>query len=148
MLFSNQFKSSNWPPLFVPNLKTWYLSKTISFLKCPFVPTFLLIIARRCDQKNGNVFSQGPIRLGVFCPHFKSDICQHNTRSDVKLHNILFFLFFIKKKNEMKRDENETLCWIMRWGWMTWKRSLAFNNEDGKNCTKKNNQQIYLQKKK
>ena len=48
----------------------------------------------------------------------------------------------------MKRDENETLCWIMIWGWMTWKRSLAFNNEDGKNCTKKNNQQIYLQNKK
>ena len=98
VLFSNQFKSSNWPPLFVINLKNWYLSKTISFLKCPFVPTFLLIIARRCDQKNGNVFSQGPIRLGVFCPHFKSDIRKHNRRSDVKLHNILFFLFFIKKE--------------------------------------------------
>ena len=38
--------------------------------------------------------------------------------------------------------ENETLCWIMIWGWMTWKRSLAFNNDDGKNCI------IYLQKKK
>ena len=37
----------------------------------------------------------------------------------------------------MKRDENETLCWIIIWGWMTWKRSLAFNNDDGKNCTKK-----------
>ena len=37
----------------------------------------------------------------------------------------------------MKRDENETLCWIMIWGWMTWKRSLAFNNDDSKNCTKK-----------
>ena len=70
----------------------------ISFLKCPFVPTFLLIIARRCDQKNGNVFSQGPIRVGVFCLHFKSDICKHNRRSDVKLHNILFILFFIKKE--------------------------------------------------
>ena len=56
---------------FVPNLKNWYLSKTISFLKCPLVPTFLLLIkARRCDQKNGNVFSQGPIRLGVFCHIF------------------------------------------------------------------------------
>ena len=32
----------------------------------------------------------------------------------------------------MKGDENETLCWIMRWGWMTWKWSLAFNNDDGK----------------
>ena len=70
----------------------------ISFLKCPFVPTFLLIIARRCDQKNRNDFSQGPIRLGVFCRHFKSDIRKHNTRSDVKLHNILLFLFFIKKE--------------------------------------------------
>ena len=55
----------------------------------------------------------------------------------------------------MKWDENETLCWIMIWGWMTWKRSLAFNNDDGKNCTKKKqstnlftkNCTIYLQKK-
>ena len=44
----------------------------------------------------------------------------------------------------MKRDENETLCWIMRWGWMTWKRSLAFNNDDDK---KLYNLKIYLQKK-
>ena len=44
----------------------------------------------------------------------------------------------------MKRDENKTLCWIMIWGWMTWKRSLAFNNDDGKNCTKKTiNKSIY-----
>ena len=48
--------------------------------------------------------SQGPIRLGVFCPHFKSDIRKHNTRSDVKLHNILLFLFFIKKE-KMKWNE-------------------------------------------
>ena len=46
----------------------------------------------------------------------------------------------------MKQDENETLCWIMRWGWMTWKWSLAFNNDDGKTLYKKN-KQIYLQKK-
>ena len=46
----------------------------------------------------------------------------------------------------MKWDENETLCWIMRWGWMTWKWSLAFNNDDGKTL-QKNNKQIYLQKK-
>ena len=44
----------------------------------------------------------------------------------------------------MKQDENETLCWIMRWGWMTWKWSLAFNNDDGK---KLYNLKIYLQKK-
>ena len=30
--------SSTWPPLFGLNLKNWYLSKTISFLKCPLVP--------------------------------------------------------------------------------------------------------------
>ena len=88
------------PPLFVINLKNWYLSKTISFLKCPFVPTFLLIIARRCDQKNENVFSQGPIHLGIFyCPHFKSDIHKDNRRSHVKLDNILFYFF---KKEKMK----------------------------------------------
>ena len=47
----------------------------------------------------------------------------------------------------MKQDENETLCWIMIWGWMTWKQSLAFNNDDGKNCTKKTiNKSIYKKK--
>ena len=86
----------------------------ISFLKCPLVPTFLLLIkARRCDQKNGNIFSQGPIHLGVFCHifphaclHFKSDIHKDNRRSHVKLHNILFFLFF--KKEKAKRNEMRT----------------------------------------
>ena len=73
VLFSNQFKSSKWAPVFVLNLKYWYLSKMIPFLKCPLVPTFLLLIkARRCDQKNGNVSSQGPIRLGVFCHIFST----------------------------------------------------------------------------
>ena len=50
------------------------------------------------SKKTETFFFQGPIRLGVFCPHFKSDIHKHNRRSDVKLHNILFFLFFIKKE--------------------------------------------------
>ena len=44
----------------------------------------------------------------------------------------------------MKWDENETLCWIMRWGWMTWKWSLAFNNDDGKTLYKKKQQQTNL----
>ena len=44
----------------------------------------------------------------------------------------------------MKQDENETLCWIIRWGWMTWKQSLAFNNDDDK---KLYNLKIYLHKK-
>ena len=52
MLFSNQFKRSKWAPVFILNLKYWYLSKTIPFLKCLLIPTFLLLIkARRCDQK-------------------------------------------------------------------------------------------------
>ena len=45
----------------------------------------------------------------------------------------------------MKRDENKTLCWIMIWGWMTWKQSLGFNNDDGKKLYITN--KIYLQKK-
>ena len=44
------------------------------------------------------------------CLHFKFDNSKHNRRSHVKLHNILFFLFFKKRKNEMKQDENKTLC--------------------------------------
>ena len=55
--------------------------------------------------KNGNVFSQGTIRLGVFCDifsaclsaFFNSDIQKENRRSHVKLYNILFF-----KKEKMK----------------------------------------------
>ena len=47
------------------------------------------------------------------CLHFKSDIHKHNRRSHVKLHNILFFLFFKKEK------WNET-----RWEW-----NLVLNNE-------------------
>ena len=50
------------------------------------------------SKKRKRFFSQGPIGLGVFCPHFKSDIHNHNRRSHVKLHNILFILFFIKKE--------------------------------------------------
>ena len=80
-------------------------------------------------------------------PHFKSDICKDNRRSHVKLENFFFFFFKKKKWNEMRWDENKTLCWIMIWGWMTWKRSLAFNNDDGKNCTKKTiNKSIYKKK--
>ena len=37
------------------------------------------------------------------CQHFKSDIRKQNRRSHVKLHNILFFLFF--KKEKMKWNE-------------------------------------------
>ena len=115
--FSNQFKSSKLAPLFVLNLKNRYLSKTISFLKCPLVPTFLLLIkARSCllkqegAIKKTEMFSlKDPFAWEFFaCLHFKSDIHKQNRRSHVKLHNIFFF--FLKRKKEMKRDENETLC--------------------------------------
>ena len=32
--FLQSIKSSNWPPLFVLNLKYWYLRKLIPFLRC------------------------------------------------------------------------------------------------------------------
>ena len=44
-------------------------------------------------------------------------------------------LSFIYKQKIMKQDENKTLHWIMRWGWMRWKQNLAFNNDDVKNYT-------------
>ena len=79
-------------------------------------------------------------------PHFKSDIHKQNRRSHVKLHNILFFYFLKKKKwNETRLERNLVLNNDMRINDM--KTKYAFNNDDGKNCTKKNNQQIYLQKK-
>ena len=86
--------------------------------------------------------------LGSFLPvHILSLISINTTEGHMWNCIIFYFFYFLKKKNEMKRDENKTLCWIMRWGWMTWKRSLAFNNDDGKTLYKKNNKQIYLQKK-
>ena len=60
--------------------------------------------SKKVRSKNGNVFSQGPIRLGVFCHIFSAclsafnfDIHKDNRRSHVKLYNILFF-----KKEKMK----------------------------------------------
>ena len=90
---------------FVLNLKYWYLSKRISFLKCPLVPTFLLLIkARRCYQKMETFSLKDPFAWEFFvifflhaCLHFNSDIRKDNRRSHVKLHNILFF-----KKEKMK----------------------------------------------
>ena len=144
MLFSNQFKSSKWAPVFILNLKYWYLSKTIPFLKCPLVPTFLLLIkTRRCDKKMETFSLKEPFTweffVLLFLSTFKSNLQKENRRSHVKMYKFIF------KKEKMKWDENETLCWIMRWGWMTWKWSLAFNNDDGKKLYKTN--KIYLQKK-
>ena len=64
------------------NLFCGYKSQLDS--KCSLVPTFLLLIkARRCDPKNGNVFSQGPVRLGVFC-HIFPHACLHLSLISVK----------------------------------------------------------------
>ena len=106
-----------WAPVFVLNLKYWYLSKMISFLKCPFIPTFLLLIkARRCYEKWKDFLSRS-YSLGSFCDifqhaylHFLILISQkENRRSHLKL-----FTLFLKKKKW-----NET-----RWEW-----NLVLNNE-------------------
>ena len=61
---SNQFKISNWVPAFIPNPTHWCSSKMISFLECPLIPTFLLLIkARRCDS------------LGVFLCYCAIPVC-------------------------------------------------------------------------
>ena len=102
--FSNQFKSSKWAPVFVLNLKYWYLSKMISFLKCPLIPTFLLLIkARRCDQKDRNVFSQGPICLGAFLSYIFRMPARNLSLISVKITeghmcNCIIFYFLKKKK--------------------------------------------------
>ena len=93
---------------FVLNLKQWYLSKMIPFLKCPLVPTFLLLIkARRCDQKTEMFSLKEPFTweflVIFFCMPvciFNSDIWKENRRSHVKLYIILFF-----KKEKMKWNE-------------------------------------------
>ena len=102
--FSNQFKSSKCVTTFCPK------SEKLVF-KCPLL-----------------------IYLHFFCLLFSGCAClttvhilslisnsKHNRRSHVKLHNILFFLFFKKafrkmsccgRWNEMRIFE--TLCWIIR----------------------------------
>ena len=61
--------------------------------------------SKKVRSKNGNIFSQGTIHLGVFLRYFfflpvhifNSDIRKENRRSHVTLYNILFF-----KKEKMK----------------------------------------------
>ena len=63
-------------------------------------------------------FSPINLRVVIFfphaCPHFKSDICKHNRRSHVKLHNILFYLLKKKKWNETRWEQNLVLNNEMR----------------------------------
>ena len=60
---------------------------------------------------------------------------------------IIFFFIFKKEKkwNETRWEWNLVLNNEMRI-WMTWKRSLAFNNDDGKTLYKKTNKSIYKKK--
>ena len=75
--------------------------------------------------------------LGSFLPVCILSLISVKTTEGHMWNWIIFYFIFLKKKKWNERDENETLCWIMIWGWMTWKWSIAFNNDDGKNCTKK-----------
>ena len=44
----------------------------------------------------------------------------------------------------MKWEENEILCWVMKWGWVTWKWSLICNNDDNRKTVQK----LFTKKKK
>ena len=67
---------------------------------------------------------------------------EKKTSLHVEMYHLSFIYKQKKTRKEIKWDENETLHWIMRWGWMRWKWNLAFNNDDGK----KNYRENYLQK--
>ena len=102
---------------------------------------------KKVRSKKRKCFLSRTHLLGSFLPVRILSLISVKTTEGHMWNWIIFYFIFLKKKKWNERDENETLCWIMIWGWMTWKWSLAFNNDDGKNCTKKNNQEIYLQKK-
>ena len=63
--------------------------------------------------------------------HIHSEIGKGNKFHISKLYNLLIFAIKPPQKG-WNDDENETLHWIMRWGWMRWKQNLALNNDDGK----------------
>ena len=46
--------------------ENWYLSKTISYVKCPFVPTFLLTIAEGAIQKTETFSLKDPFAWEFF----------------------------------------------------------------------------------
>ena len=73
-------------------------------------------------------------------PHFGHIYSKIGKENKLAFRN---YIIYLQTKKRMTQDENETLHWIMRWGWMGWKWNLAFNNDDGKkNYTLEN----YLQK--
>ena len=113
--------SSTWPPLFGLNLKNWYLSKTISFLKCPLVPTFLLIEARRCHPKM-EMFCLKDLFTWEFFVIFFPHSCPHlslisiNTTEGHMWNCIIFFYIFIFLKKK-------------KWNGTRWEQNLVLNNE-------------------
>ena len=118
MLFSNQFKSSKWAPVFVLNLKYWYLSKIIPFLKCPLVPTFLLLIkARRCDQKMETFSLKEPFTWEFFVIFFSACLSTFliliSEKKTGHMWNCIIFYFLKKKK----------------WNETRWEQNLVLNNE-------------------
>ena len=86
----------DYTPAVILNLKYWYLSKTIPFLECPLIPTFLLLIkTRRCDKKMEMFSLKEPfiqeffcVILAAFLSTFNSDIQKENRRSRVKCKNL------------------------------------------------------------
>ena len=96
MPFLNQFKISNWAPAFFLDLKYWYLSKMIPFLKYPLIPTFLLLMkARRCNKKTEMSPVKEPFTwefFVIFLPH----IWKENRKSHVKMYRSKFI--FLKMK--------------------------------------------------
>ena len=75
----------------------------IPFLKCPLVPTFLLLIRAKKTEKTEKFSLKEPFALEFFCDifstflsTFNSDIWKENRRSHVKFYNYLFY--FLKKK--------------------------------------------------
>ena len=77
-------------------------------------------------------------------PHF-GRVYSEITSSHLEIISFIYIYIYLqlKKPKKMKWDENETLHWIMRWGWMRWKWNLAFNNDYGKKTVQKT---IYIKK--
>ena len=86
-------------------------------------------------------------------PHFGCIHSEMGKENKLAFRNYIIYLNIYKifKTNPPKRmkwDENETLHWIMRWGWMRWKQNLALNNDDGKKLYIYYLNKNYLHKKK
>ena len=78
--------------------------------------------------------------------HFGRIHSEIGKENKLTFRNYIIYLNIYNKNppKRMKWDENKTLHWIMRWGWMRWKRNLTFNNDDGKKLYTEN----YLHKNK